>query len=156
VGRLDFFAHFRYALRQLRQSPGFAVTEFLTLTFEIGDSTAISPFSMRCCGSRASCASGSPCRYLPQPDDYASVPTMRDYQSRSTTIQSLAAYRQSSPRQRTTNAAVGHRFFEVSQGFFSTLGTRFALGKGWPITGNEQNGSSERSSAEVIESGASN
>src|SRR6202043_2920523 len=30
------------------------------------------------------------------------------------------------------------RILIASQGFFSTLGTRFALGASWPITGNEQ------------------
>lgn len=68
---------------------------------------------------------------------------MQDYQSRSTTFSSLAAYREWSPTQKTTNAIAAHRILVVTQGFFSTLGTRFALGASWPITGNEQDCSSQ-------------
>ena len=133
------FAHFRYALRQLRQSPGFAVTAVLTLTLGIGASTAI--FAVLDAVLLEPLPFRQPDRLVavsPQPDDDASIPTMHDYQSRSTTFNSLAAYRQWSPTQKTTDAAAAQRFLEVSQGFFSTLGTRFALGTGWPITRNEQ------------------
>jgi len=67
---------------------------------------------------------------------------MQDYQSRSTTFNSLAAYRQWSPTQKTTDAMAARRILIVSQWFFSTLGTRFALGTSWPITGNDQDCSS--------------
>jgi putative ABC transport system permease protein len=67
---------------------------------------------------------------------------MQDYQSRSTTFSSLAEYRQWSPTQKTTDAMAARRILIVSQGFFSTLGTRFAVGTTWPITGNEQDCSS--------------
>jgi predicted permease len=77
-----------------------------------------------------------------QPDRSVSIPTMQDYQSRSTTFSSLAAYREWSPAQKTTDATAAHRILIVSQGFFSTLGTRFAQGTSWPITGNEQDCSS--------------
>ncbi len=138
------FAHFRYALRQVRQSPGFAVTAVLTLTLGIGASTAI--FAVLDAVLLQPLPFAQPDRLVsvsPQPDDTTSIPTMLDYQSRSTTFQSLAAYRQWSPTQKTTDAAAAHRFLEVSQGFFSTLGTRFALGTGWPITGNEQDCTSQ-------------
>jgi hypothetical protein len=48
------------------------------------------------------------------------------------------ARNQSSPTQKTIDATAAGRILAVSQGFFSTLGTRFALGTSWPITGNEQ------------------
>jgi len=134
----------RYALRQLRESPGFAVTAILTLALGIGSSTAIfavldavllEPLPFAQADRLVSVAS--------QPDGVVSIPTMQDYQSRSNTFSSLAAYRQWSPAQKTTNGIAAHRILIVSQGFFATLGTRFALGTSWPITGNEEDCSSQ-------------
>jgi predicted permease len=138
------FRLFRYAFRQLRESPGFAVTAILTLIIGIGASTAIfavldavllEPLPFAQSDRLAAVAS--------QPDNVVSIPTMQDYQSRSTTFASLAAYRQWSPTQKSTDAMAAHRILVVTQGFFSTLGTRFALGISWPITGNEQDCSSQ-------------
>src|SRR3984957_10172115 len=128
----------RYAFRQLRGSPGFAATAILTLTLGIGASTAI--FAVLDAVLLEPLPFPQPDRLVAvesQPDRSVSIPTMQDYQSRSTTFSSLAAYRQWSPTQKTTDATV-HRILAVSQGFFSTLGTRFALGTTWPITGNKQ------------------
>src|SRR6202041_2404539 len=128
----------RYAFRQLRGSPGFAATAILTLTLGIGASTAI--FAVLDAVLLEPLPFPQPDRLVAvesQPDRSVSIPTMQDYQSRSTTFSSLAAYRQGSPTQKTTDAAA-HRILAVSQGFFSTLATRFALGTSWPITGNEQ------------------
>jgi predicted permease len=131
-------ALFRYAFRQLRKSPGFAATAILTLTLGIGSSTAI--FAVLDAVLLEPLSFPQPDRLVAvesQPDRTVSIPTMQDYQSRSTTFSSLAAYRQWSPTQKTT-AVTARRILAVSQGFFSTLGTRFALGTSWPITGNEQ------------------
>jgi predicted permease len=68
---------------------------------------------------------------------------MQDYQSRSTSFISLAAYRQWSPPQNGTGVPRARRILAVSQDFFSTLGTHFSLGMSWPITGNEQDCSSQ-------------
>jgi putative ABC transport system permease protein len=128
----------RYAFRQLRESPGFAATAILTLTLGIGASTAI--FAVLDAVLLEPLPFPQPDRLVAvesQPDRSVSIPTMQDYQSRSTTFSSLAAYRQWSPTQKTTDATA-HRILAVSQGFFSTLGSRFALGTSWPITGNEQ------------------
>lgn len=129
----------RYALCQLRESPGFAATAVLTLALGVGASAAIfavldavllDPLPFAQSDRLVAVAS--------QPDRSVSIPTMQDYQSRSTTFSSLAAYRQWSPTQKTTDGTAAHRIMIVSQGFFSTLGARFALGTSWPITGNEQ------------------
>jgi putative ABC transport system permease protein len=133
------FVLVRYALRQLRESPGFAATAILTLTLGIGSSTAI--FAVLDAVLLEPLPFPQPDRLVAvesQPDRSVSIPTMQDYQSRSTTFSSLVAYRQWSPTQKTIDATAAGRILAVSQGFFSTLGTRFALGTSWPITGNEQ------------------
>jgi hypothetical protein len=137
------FLLLRYALRQLRETPGFAATAILTLTLGIGSSTAI--FAVLDAVLLEPLPFAQPDRLVAvaaQPDRVVSIPTMQDYQSRSTTFSSLAAYRQWSPTQKTTDAMAARRILIVSQGFFSTLGTRFAAGTTWPITGNEQDCSS--------------
>jgi predicted permease len=137
------FPLLRYAVRHLRVSPGFAATAMLTLALGIGSSTAI--FAVLSAVLLEPLPFAQPDRLVAvasQPDGVVSISTMQDYQSRSTTFSSLAAYRQWSPTQKTTDATPAHRVLIVSQGFFSTLGTRFALGESWPITGNEQDCSS--------------
>jgi len=135
--------HLRYALRQLRESPGFAATAVLTLTLGIGASTAI--FAVLDAVLLEPLPFAQPDRLVAvesQPDRVVSIPTMQDYQSRSTTFASLAAYRSWSPTQKPSDAPAAHRILIVSQNFFATLGTRFALGASWPITGNERDCSS--------------
>jgi predicted permease len=137
------FLLLRYALRQLRETPGFAATAILTLALGIGSSTAI--FAVLDAVLLEPLPFAQPdllVAVAAQPDRVVSIPTMQDYQSRSTTFSSLAAYRQWSPTQKTTDAAAARRILIVSQRFFSTLGTRFAVGTSWPITGNEQDCSS--------------
>ena len=129
----------RHALRQLRDSPGFAVTAVLTLALGIGSSTAI--FAVLDAVLLEPLPFTQPDRLVAvaaQPDGVVSIPTMQDYESRSTTFASLAAYRPWSPAQKTMGAPAAHRILVVSQEFFSTLGARFALGASWPITGNEE------------------
>lgn len=129
----------RHAFRQLRKSPGFAVTAVLTLALGIGASTAIfaildavllDPLPFPQSDRLVAVAS--------QPDSVVSIPTMQDYLSRSTTFASMAAYRSWSPAQKAADTARARRILAVSQSFFSTLGIRTTLGTSWPITGNEQ------------------
>jgi hypothetical protein len=96
----------RCALRQLRESPGFASVAILTLTLGIGSSAAI--FAVFDAVLLEPVPFAQPDRLVAvesQPDRTVSIPTMQDYQSRSTTFSSLAAYRQWSPTQKTTDAA---------------------------------------------------
>ena len=133
----------RFSFRQLKQSPGFATTAILTLALSIGTSTAI--FAVLDAVLLEPLPFVEPDRLVAvesQPDRTVSIPTMRDYQTRSSTFSSLAAYREWSPTQKTTDVPSAHRILIVSQSFFSTLGTHFALGTSWPITGNEQDCSS--------------
>jgi predicted permease len=132
-----------FSFRQLKQSPGFATTAILTLGLGIGTSTAI--FAVLDAVLLEPLPFVEPDRLVAvesQPDRTVSIPTMRDYQTRSSTFSSLAAYREWSPTQKTTDVPSAHRILIVSQSFFSTLGTHFALGTSWPITGNEQDCSS--------------
>src|SRR3984893_6185066 len=121
----NMFALLRYALRQLRESPGFAATAILTLTLGIGSSTAI--FAILDAVLLEPLPFAQPDRLVAvesQPDRLVSIPTMTDYQSRSTTFASLAAYRSWSPIQKPSDTPSAHRILIVSQGFFATLGTR--------------------------------
>src|SRR6202012_4188752 len=134
----------RYALRQLRNSPGFAATAILTLALGIGATTAIFsildavllqplPFPH---ADRLVAISGVP-------DETIAIPTMQDWQTRGSSFQSIAAYRGWSP---TVQSSRGSRFgdvVEVSQNFFSTLGASFALGQDFPQTGNERDCTSQ-------------
>jgi predicted permease len=130
---------FRYALRKLRDSPGFAATSILTLALGVGASTAI--FAVLDAVLLEPLPFAQTDRLVAvesQPDRAMSIPTMQDYQSRSTTFSSLGAYRQWSPPQKPTGGPTARLVLAVSQGFFATLGTHFALGTSWAITGNEQ------------------
>ena len=134
----------RHALRQLRESPGFAFTAVLTLTLGIGASTAI--FAVLDAVLLKPLPFAQPDRLvavLAQPDPWVAIPTKQDYQARSTTFASLAAYREWSPAQKPVDNVKANRVLAVTQGFLSTLGTRFALGNSWPITGNEQDCTSQ-------------
>jgi predicted permease len=129
----------RYALRQIRKSPGFAATATLTLGLGIGASTAI--FAVLDAVLLEPLPFAHPDRLVAvvsRPDGVVSIPTMQDYQARSTSFSSLAAYRQWSRAQKATNTSAARRIVAVTQGFFSTLGTRLELGTMWPMTGNEQ------------------
>jgi predicted permease len=132
------------ALRQFRKSPGFAAIAILTLTLGIGASTAI--FAVLDAVLLEPLPFAEPDQLVAvasQPDGVVAIPTMQDYQSRSTTFASLAAYRQWSPPQNATGVPRARRILAVTQGFFSTLGTHFSLGAIWPVTGNEQDCSSQ-------------
>ena len=134
----------RYALRKLRESPGFAATAILTLALGIGASTAI--FAVLDAVLLEPLPFAQPDRLVAvvsQPDRVVAIPTMQDYQSLSTTFSSLDAYREWSPAQNTIGGPPASLILAVTQGFFSTLGTRFALGAPWSITGNEQDCASQ-------------
>ena len=134
----------RYAVRKLRESPGFAATATLTLALGIGASTAI--FAVLDAVLLEPLPFPQPDRLVAvesQPDRVLAIPTMQDYQSRSTAFSSLAAYREWAPTQNPKGGPPANLILAVTQGFLPTLGSRFALGAPWPITGNEQDCASQ-------------
>jgi predicted permease len=129
----------RYALRQLRNSPGFAVTAILTLALGIGATTAI--FSILDAVLLQPLPFPHPDRLVAVatlPDEIVSVPTMHDWQTRSHSFQSIAGYRGWSPTVQSSLGSQVGDVVEVTQNFFSTLGATFALGSDFPRTGNER------------------
>jgi predicted permease len=140
----------RYAVRQLRNSPGFAVTAILTLALGIGATTAI--FSILDAVLLQPLPFPHPDRLVVVavlPDEIVSTPTIRDWQTRSHTFQSIAGYRGWAPTVQSSLGSQVGEVLEVTQNFFSTLGTGFALGHDFPQTGNESDCTSQ-----VVVSGA--
>ena len=129
----------RYALRQLRNSPGFAATAILTLALGIGATTAI--FSILDAVLLQPLPFPHPDRLVAisgLPDETIAIPTMQDWQTRGNSFQSIAAYRGWSPTVQSSLGSHVGDVVEVSQNFFSTLGASFALGQDLPQTGNER------------------
>ncbi len=133
-----FARNIRYALRQLRKSPGFAITAVLILAAGIG--VTIAMYSI------LYAVVLQPLPFL-QPEqlvavsatlwDSLSIPTIQDWQRGSHAFQSIAAYGGWSPRIK-SSAGVGHgNAVLVSQNFAGTLGFAFALGHNFTQTGNE-------------------
>jgi predicted permease len=139
----------RYAVRQLRHSRGFAVIAILTLTLGIGATTVIFsildavlleplPFPQ----------SDHLIAITARPWNNVSVPTALDWQQRSHSLSSIAAYRGWSPTVRSAKGNETGLVIEVTQGFLSTLNASFFLGQDFLHTGNERD-----CTAQVIVSG---
>ena len=133
-----FWADVRYALRRLGHAPGFTLTAVFTLALGIGAPTAL--FAVLDAVLLRPLPFADPDRLVairPVPDGIASVPTVQDWQARSRSFVSLAAYRQWSPQQQPVRGLEADRVLGVTQNFLATLGARFAQGHGWAMTGNE-------------------
>jgi predicted permease len=129
----------RFGLRQLRRSPGFAVTGLLIITLGLGVTTAMYsivyavilkplPFAQP---DRLTAVGAEPWRAF-------SLPTMEDWQKGSRALESIAAYTGWSPRIE-SSAGVGHvNAALVSQNFMGTLGVPLRLGQDFTQSGNER------------------
>ncbi len=140
----------RYALRQLRNSPGFAATAILTLALGIGATTAI--FSILDAVLLQPLPFPHPDRLVAlssRPWSGVSIPTVQDWESRGRSFQSISAYKGAVPTVRSTRGSEAGQVIEVTQNFLSTLGIPLALGHDFAQTGNEHDCYSE-----VIVSGA--
>jgi predicted permease len=136
---LETFARdLRYACRQLARSRWFTLTAILTLGVGIGSITAI--FGVLDAVLLEPLPFPQPDRLVAirtVPNDTSSMPTIQDWQRRSSSFQSIAAYRNWSPQVRTPLGS-GGRVIEVSQNFLSTLGTSVEVGQDFVQTGNER------------------
>ena len=139
----------RYALRQLRKSPGFALTAVLTLAFGIGATTAIfsivegvllrplpfpEPDRLLCFGD------------LPQgvPTDgaiHVTAPAIRVYMRETSAFSSLGAYRQTGFELSGTSEPAQINASRLTASIFSVLGVSPLLGR--PFTREEDEGSQQ-------------
>ncbi len=129
----NFWRDLRYAWRMLRKSPGFTVVMVLTLALSIGANSAI--FSV---------IDGVLLRPLPYPDanrlvrvffhsaNYARFPLnpfdFRDFRARNRSLASLAGYTRGDLQLSGSGQPERFTGFQVTAGFFHTLGLRPARG----------------------------
>ncbi|MBB5060275.1 putative permease [Granulicella aggregans] len=128
----------KVALRQLKRSAGFSFTVILILAIGIGVTTAM--YSVLYAVVLQPLPFPEPDRLVAisaKPWDNFSFPTLLDWQRRTHSFQSIAAYAGWSPRIEST-AGVGHAEATlVSKNFLSTLGASLSLGHDFTETGNE-------------------
>jgi len=133
---------FRYALRQLRKSPGFAVTAILILTIGTGASTAI--FGFVDAALIRPLPYRDPARLMDVTETADVFPRANlsyldflDWKRLNQVFTSLDAYSQSGYLLRTASGAEPVPAVRVSSGFFRTLGVVPALGRDF-YDGEEQ------------------
>jgi macrolide transport system ATP-binding/permease protein len=124
----------RYALRQLRQNPGFAVTAILILTLGIGASTAI--FGFVDAALIRPLPYADPARLVDVTESAAmfpranlSYPDYLDWKRLNQVFTSLAAYNTDGFLLRTPSGTEPVRAVRVSDDFFGTLGVAPAVGR---------------------------
>jgi predicted permease len=128
----------RFGLRQLRRSPGFAVTGLLIIAMGLAVTTAMYsivyavilkplPFAQP---DRLAAVSTTPWRYF-------SLPTMEDWQKGSRAFESIAAYAGWAPRIESSAGVEHANAVLVSQKFLGTLGMPLRLGQDFTQSGNE-------------------
>src|SRR5580693_5454678 len=124
----------RYALRQLRKSPGFTAVAVFTLALGIGANTAIfsvvegvvlAPLHYREPDRLVMVWENNP-RF---PRVWNSYPNFQDWQRSAQSIQQMAAFRQQGVDLTSPGAPTHLKASQISLGFFSTLGTELALGR---------------------------
>src|SRR5579864_1281326 len=125
---------FRYALRQLRKSPGFTTVAVITLALGIGANTAI--FSVLEGVVLAPLHYREPDRLVvvwernPRfPRVWDSYPNFQDWQQSARSFQQMAAFREQQIDLTFPGAPSHIKASQISSGFFSTLGTKLALGR---------------------------
>jgi predicted permease len=125
---------FGYALRQLRKSPGFTTVAVITLALGIGANTAI--FSVLEGVVLAPLHYREPDRLVvvwesnPRfPRVWDSYPNFQDWQQTARSFQQMAAFREQQIDLTFPGAPSHLKASQISSGFFSTLGTKLALGR---------------------------
>ena len=122
----------RYASRQLRRSPGFALTAVLTLALGIGanfivfgvlNAMILHPLNIPGADRLMQIANEH------QGDDNQSYPDFLDYRSRNSSFSDLATYRMGAVGLSTQGSAEKTWEFEVSTNYFDMLGIQPQLGR---------------------------
>jgi len=125
---------FRYALRQLQKSPGFTTVAVITLALGIGANTAIfsvlegvvlAPLHYREPDRLVVVWESNP-RFRRVWDSY---PNFQDWQQSARSFQQMAAFREQQIDLTFPGAPSHLKASQISSGFFSTLGTKLALGR---------------------------
>lgn len=122
----------RYAVRQLRKSPAFAITAIVTLALAMAANVAV--FSvLNALVLRPVNVSGSDRLVqvvnMPRGSISQSVPDYLDYRSQNTTFRDMAAYRIGFAGLSTGAAAYKCWIYEVSGSYFGMLGVKPELGR---------------------------
>ena len=122
----------RYAARQLRRSPGFALTAILTLALGIGanvivfgvlNAMILNPLNIPEPERLLELANERP------GDDNQSYPDFIDYRSRNSAFSDMAAYRMGAAGLSAEGSAQVTWDFEVSTNYFDTLGIQPQIGR---------------------------
>ncbi|HEV2469324.1 MAG TPA: ABC transporter permease [Candidatus Sulfotelmatobacter sp.] len=135
----------RYALRQLRKSPGFTAVSVITLALGIGANTAM--FSILHGVVLAPLPYFQPDRLVmvwennPRfPRVWNSYPNFLDWQRSARSFEQMAAFREQGIDLTFPGDASHLKASQISFGFFSTLGTRLALGREFTPEENQPGG----------------
>lgn len=135
----------RYALRQLRKNAGFTTVAVITLALGIGANTAI--FSVLEGVVLAPLPYFQPDRLVivwennPRfPRVWVSYPNFLDWQLSARSFRQMAAFREQEIDLTFPGAASHVKASQISSGFFSTLGTRLALGREFTPQENQPGG----------------
>ena len=135
----------RYALRQLRKSPGFTAVAVFTLALGIGANTAIfsvvegvvlAPLHYREPDRLVMVWENNP-RF---PRVWDSYPNFQDWQRSAGSFQQMAALREQQIDLTFPGAPSHIKASQISSGFFSTLGTELALGREFTPQENQPGG----------------
>jgi predicted permease len=123
---------FRYALRQLRRSPGFSLTAILTLALGIGANVVVFGVLNAILLRPLNVAGAERLFQIEwkQPGSLSqSYPDFIDYRDRNSTFADIAAYRISDASLSTGGSAQRCWMYEVSSSYFDMLGVQPALGR---------------------------
>lgn len=136
---------FRYALRQLRKSPGFTAVAVITLALGIGANTAI--FSVVEGVVLAPLPYRDPNRLVMvwennprSPRVWDSYPNIQDWQRSAQSFQQMAAFRQQQVDLTSPGSPSHLKASQITSGFFSTLGTELAFGREFSPQENQAGG----------------
>ena len=132
LGLESFAFDIRYGLRQLRRSPGFALTAILTLALGVGANVVVFGVLNALLLRPLNVAGADRLFQIvqkPQGYDAQSYPDYLDYRARNATFSDMAAYRLDHAGMSIGGAAEKRWNYEVSGNYFDMLGVQPQLGR---------------------------